>query len=340
MESKSLYYLSPGVVEVRSEVVPDPGPNQVLVRTRYSAISHGTEMLLYRGQFPDGIALDESIPSLSGGVNYPLKYGYAQVGEIIHAGSEVDQSWIGKNVFAFHPHSSCFVSGIKDLQIIPDGLKLEDALFFANMETAVGFAMDGGPAIGERVVVFGQGIVGLLTTSLLATYPLECLITLDHFDLRRQASLDMGADTSLDPEKANYFSDTNHKDDGDLVHNADLVFELTGNPAVLNHAIEAAAYEGKIIVGSWYGKKEVHLELGGWFHRGRLKLISSQVSRINSTFSARWEKERRYQLTWEMLRQVKPSRLVTHTIPIEDAKKAFDLLDKKPGDVIQVIFEY
>jgi 2-desacetyl-2-hydroxyethyl bacteriochlorophyllide A dehydrogenase len=340
VERRSLYYLSPGVVEVRSEVVPDPDPNQVLVRTRYSAISPGTEMLLYRGQFPDGIALDESIPSLSGGVNYPLKYGYAQVGEIIQVGSEVDQRWIGKNVFAFHPHSSCFVSGIQDLQIIPDGLKLEDALFFANMETAVGFAMDGGPAIGERVVVFGQGIVGLLTTSLLATYPLESLVTLDHLDLRRRASLDMGADRSLDPGKANYFSDTNLKDEGGLVHKADLVYELTGNPAVLNHAIEAAAYEGKIIVGSWYGKKEVHLELGGWFHRGRLKLISSQVSRINSTFSARWEKERRYELTWEMLRQVKPSRLITHTIPIEDAKKAFDLLDKKPGDAIQVIFEY
>jgi len=340
VDSKSLYYLSPGVVEVRSEVVPDPDPNQVLVRTRYSAISPGTEMLLYHDEFPDGIALDESIPSLSGGVNYPLKYGYAQVGEIIQVGREVDQRWIGKNVFAFHPHSSYFVSRIHDLEIIPDGLKLEDALFFANMETAVGFVMDGGPGIGERVVVFGQGIVGLLTTSLLANYPLERLVTLDHFDLRRQASSEMGADQSLDPGKANYFSDTNLKDDGGMVHNSDLVFELTGNPDVLNHAIEAAAYEGKIIVGSWYGKKEARLDLGGWFHRGRLKLISSQVSRINSTFSARWDKERRYQLTWEMIRQVKPSRLITHTMPIERAKIAFDLLDKKPGDVIQIIFEY
>jgi 2-desacetyl-2-hydroxyethyl bacteriochlorophyllide A dehydrogenase len=340
VERKSLYYVSPGVVEVRSEAVPGPDSNQVLVRTRYSAISPGTEMLLYRGQFPDGIALDESIPSLSGGVNYPLTYGYAQVGEIIEAGIEVDQRLIGKNVFAFHPHSSCFVSGAQDLQIIPEGLKLEDALFFANMETAVGFAMDGGPSIGERVVVFGQGIVGLLTTSLLATYPLESLVTLDHFDLRRQASLDMGAHRSLDPGNAKYFKDKNIKDEDGLVHNADLVYELSGNPAVLNQAVEAAAYEGRILVGSWYGKKEARLDLGGWFHRGRLKLISSQVSRINSTFSAGWDKKRRYKLTWEMLSQVNPSRLITHTLPIEDAKKAFDLLDKKPGVAIQIIFEY
>ena len=72
MERKSVYHLSPGVVEVKVEQVPVPGPDQVLVQSHFSAISAGTEMLLYRGQFPEGIDLDENIPSLSGGVKYPL----------------------------------------------------------------------------------------------------------------------------------------------------------------------------------------------------------------------------------------------------------------------------
>jgi 2-desacetyl-2-hydroxyethyl bacteriochlorophyllide A dehydrogenase len=340
VHSKSLYYLSPGVVEVRRESVPVPSPGQVLVRTRFSAISSGTEMLLYRGQFPDNIALDESIPSLSGAVEYPLKYGYALVGEVIQAGSEVEESWIGKNVFAFHPHTSHFISEKRDLQIIPDGLAFEDALFFPNMETAVSFVMDGRPMIGERVVVFGQGVVGLLTTALLAIYPLEHVVTLDCFEPRRQASLDFGAEQSLDPAKTNYFAQPNNENEGRLLHNADLVYELTGNPEVLNQAVDAAAYEGRILVGSWYGKKEAHLDLGGWFHRGRLELIGSQVSQINSNFSARWDKERRYELTWKMIDVVKPSRLITQSIPIDDADEAFKLLDKNPDDVIQVIFKY
>jgi threonine dehydrogenase-like Zn-dependent dehydrogenase len=186
---KSLYHLSPGAVEVQGEPVPEPGPGQVLVHTRFSAISSGTEMLLYRGQFPEGIALDDNIPSLSGGVEYPLMYGYAQVGEIRRLGSGVQEEWLGRRVFAFNPHTSHFVAEIGNLRFIPEGLPFEDALFFANMETAAGFVMDAVPVIGERVVVFGQGIVGLLTTVLLAEFPLESLVTVDRFELRRQASL-------------------------------------------------------------------------------------------------------------------------------------------------------
>jgi 2-desacetyl-2-hydroxyethyl bacteriochlorophyllide A dehydrogenase len=334
---KSLYYLSPGAVEVRAEPIPIPGPHQALVRTRFSAISTGTEMLLYRGQFPDNMALDESIPSLSGAVEYPLKYGYSLVGEIVQVGSDFDHGWIGKNVFAFHPHTSHFVSETRGLQIIPDGLSLEDALFFPNMETAVSFVMDGAPGIGERVFVFGQGTVGLLTTALLGKFPLESLVTFDPFDLRREASLAIGALQSLDPMNVN-FSEPEH--DSQLFRNADLVYELTGNPQGLNMAIEAAAIEGRILVGSWFGKKEAHIDLGGWFHRGRLKLISSQVSQLNSSFSARWDKDRRYEFAWEMLKHVKPSRLITHKFPIDEVENAFTLLDKKPGDAIQVIFKY
>lgn len=340
MERKSLFYISPGAVEVRADPVPAPGSNQVLVRTRYSAISSGTEMLLFRGQFPDDIALDENIPSLTGPVEFPLKYGYAQVGEIVEVGAHVEDAWLGKHVFAFQPHTSHFVSETRGLQIIPDDLKLENALFFANMETAVGLVMDGNPKIGERVVVFGQGIVGILTTALLASYPLEDLVTFDHFELRRQASLEMGASRSYDPEKLSLGAHPNLESGDRMLHHADLVFELTGNPEVLNQAIGAAAYEGRVVIGSWYGKKQAQVDLGSWFHRGRLQLVSSQVSRIDSSLLGRWDKERRYKLTWKMLKMVKPNRLITHIIPISDAAQAFDIIDNKPGDSMQVIFEY
>ena len=188
--------------------------------------------------------------------------------------------------------------------------------------------------------MFGQGIVGILTTALLASYPLEDLVTFDHFELRRQASLEMGASRSFDPENLNFSAHLNLESRDRLLHHADLVFELTGNPDVVNQAISAAAYEGRVVIGSWYGKKQAQVDLGSWFHRGRLQLVSSQVSRIDSSLLGRWDKERRYKLTWEMLRMVKPNRLITHIIPINDAARAFDLIENKPGDTMQVIFEY
>jgi threonine dehydrogenase-like Zn-dependent dehydrogenase len=226
------------------------------------------------------------------------------------------------------------------LQIIPDDLSAEDALFLPNMETAVNFIMDGRPVIGERVVVLGQGTVGLLTTALLAKFPLENLVTLDHYDLRRHASLKLGADRSLDPANPNITKDPIQENESQLHRSADLVYELSGNPDVLNQAIEATGYEGRIVVGSWYGVKKAHIDLGGWFHRGRLKLISSQVSQINSIFNGSWDKTRRFDLTWEMLGEVKPAQLITHKYPIQEAEKAFAMLADNPGDCIQVLFEY
>lgn len=339
MESKSLYFISPGVLEVREDAVPDPGHNQVMVRTQFSAISAGTEMLLYRGQFPDNLPLDENIPSLSGAVKYPLKYGYAVIGEIMQVGSGVEANWIGKKVFAFHPHSSHFIAEINELMPVPEELSLEDALFFPNMETAVSFILDGAPRIGERVVVMGQGIVGLLTTALLEKFPLCSLVTFDHYEMRRKFSVDLGADQSLDTKN---FKDLaqNPEFTTNLIHMADIVYELTGNPDGINLAIETAGYEGRIVIGSWYGKKKAEIDLGGWFHRGRLRLVSSQVSQIDSSLSSRWDKKRRYDLTWEMLKLVKPSQLVSHKFAFNEAGKAFKLLDENPENALQVILRY
>ena len=52
------------------------------------------------------------------------------------------------------------------------------------METAVNLVQDGAPALGERVLVLGQGIVGLFTASLLSEFPLDTLVTVDRYDLR------------------------------------------------------------------------------------------------------------------------------------------------------------
>ena len=54
----------------------------------------------------------------------------------------------------------------------------------------------------------------------------------------------------------------------------DLIYELSGAPAALNDAIAAAAFDGRIVVGSWYGAKPATLDLGRRFHRGRVRLIS------------------------------------------------------------------
>jgi 2-desacetyl-2-hydroxyethyl bacteriochlorophyllide A dehydrogenase len=340
MERQSLYFIAPGVVEVRDEQIAEPGKSQVLVRTLLSAISSGTEMLLYRGQFPEDLKLDENIETFSGGTAYPLMYGYSAVGEIVAHGDDISPEWVGKRVFSFQPHVSHFVTETNSMQIIPEDLTLEDAVFLPNMETSINFLMDGGPVIGEKVIVLGQGVVGLLTSALLSQYPLMSLVTFDRYPLRRRASLDCGAQTSFDPSEIEEFEGSTKELTPEDYGGADLVYELTGDPHGLNQAIELCGFDGRIVIGSFYGKKQAELDLGGWFHRSRIKLISSQVSTINPQFSGRWDKTRRFQIAWEMLKRVRPARLITHRFPIHQAGEAYQLLDDNPGDTIQVVFQY
>lgn len=321
---------------MRQDLLPEPGRGQALVKTLLSAISPGTELLVYRGQFPADLALDESIGALAGEFAYPLKYGYAAVGQVSALGPEVDPAWLGRMVFSFHPHESYFLAAPEELLPLPEDLLPEEAAFLPNMETAVNFVMDGAPRIGERLAVFGQGIVGLLTTSLLARFPLGSLITLDLYPLRRRTSLECGAQASLDPAAPGALEQAR----ASFPEGADLAYELSGSPAALDQAIAITGFGGRVVIGSWYGQKRASLDLGGSFHRSRIRLISSQVSSLAPELTGRWTKPRRLEVAWEMLRQVRPGKFITHRYPLEQAAEAYRLLDQDPGGAIQVIFVY
>ncbi len=339
--SLAVLFAAPYAVKVREEPLPPPAAGQVTVQTEVSAISPGTELLFYRGQVPDDMTVDASIPALAGPVRYPLKYGYAAVGRVSEVGPGVDSARLGRRVFAFNPHESAFHAAPASLIPVPDDLSPEEAAFLPNMETAVNLALDGAPAIGEQVAVIGQGVVGLLTTALLARFPLAALVTLDHFSLRRSRSLAWGATASLDPADAEAIAKARALLQGDRRYaGADLVYELSGSPAALDAAIALAGFNGRIVIGSWYGTKRAAVDLGGRFHRERLRLISSQVSTIAPEWSGRWSQHRRLAWAAQMLADVRPASLITHRFPVSQAAEAYRLLDRSPGEAIQVILTY
>jgi threonine dehydrogenase-like Zn-dependent dehydrogenase len=154
--------------------------------------------------------------------------------------------------------------------------------------------------------------------------------------MRRDTSLALGAQISLDPRSPDVLEQLRQlQPDG-----ADLALELSGSPEALDQAIAVTGYAGRVVIGSWYGKKRAALDLGGRFHRSRIRLISSQVSSIAPELSGRWTKERRFDLAWEMLRRVQPRRLITHCLPVTEAPRAYQLLDQTPEQAIQIVFQY
>ena len=116
--------------------------------------------------------------------------------------------------------------------------------------------------------------------------------------------------------------------------------ELSGSPSALNDAIALTGFGGRVVIGSWYGEKQAILDLGGEFHRSRIKLISSQVSTIAPELSGRWDKGRRFQVAWDALERIHPEKWITHRFPLDEAAQAYSLLDKNPEETIQIILQY
>ncbi|MFP8954141.1 zinc-binding dehydrogenase [Natrialbaceae archaeon A-arb3/5] len=338
VDGRTLYFTGPAEVELRSRSVPAPDRDEVRVRTTASAISAGTEGLVYRGEAPTELPADETLDGFDEDLSFPLSYGYAAVGEVTAVGEGVSSSWLGRRVFAYNQHESHFLARPNDLLVVPDGVSSREATLFANLETAVTFLLDGEPLLGERVAVVGQGPVGLLTTALLAETPVETVVTFEPYERRRRRSEALGADQSLDPA-AGTVQEAFESVVGEDAR-ADLVYELSGDPDALDDAVSIAGFDGRVLVGSWYGTKSTTLELGGRFHRDRIEIRSSQVSTIDPRLSGRWSRERRHRTTWNWLQRLDLASIVTHDIPFEDAADGYDLLESRPDEAIQVLLRY
>ena len=287
------------------------------VRSVCSLISSGTELKIFKGMFDDA-ALDVNIDGMAEErMAYPLSYGYSLVGRVTRCGSNVENDLLGRLVFTFSPHSSHVIVDRNALQVVPDGIDAQDAIFMPSVETALSMVHDAHVRVGEKVAVFGQGLIGLLVTAILSSQALPGTVTtFDGIPERLAASAAMGSSQALLPMEA------------ESAGPFDVSIEVSGNARALQSAIDNTRSGGRIIIGSWYGNADVNLKLGIDFHRSHKTIKTSQVSEIPAELTALWSKERRFALTWDLVRQLRPSRLITMQTTLKNAKGAYDALDQ------------
>src|SRR6185437_1544379 len=243
--ARALFHTAPRCVEIRELPTPHPASGEVLVRTVCSGVSSGTERLVYRGEVPADLALDDTIGALGGSFSYPFAYGYACVGEVAES---------GQAVFAFHPHQDVFAARADELIPLP-GIDPASATLLPLVETALQVTLDAGTGYRDRVIVLGAGVLGLLTSLLLQRAGWRPLIT-EPQEWRRAIAGGLGVSAVAPAEL--------------LKEEVPLVIDASGNPDAPAMALDMLAHEGTLLVASWFGTKPVVLPLGGAFHRRRL----------------------------------------------------------------------
>lgn len=259
--ARALWYVKPGTAELRTERLTSLSPGQARVAAEYSTISRGTERLVAHGEVPESEWSRMRAPLQAGSFPFPVKYGYSAAG-IVTAGAE---ALLGKRVFVLHPHQDHFHAPEAMLAVLPDAVPSRRAVLAANMETALNAHWDAGTALGDRVLVVGCGIVGLLTAYL----------------ARRIAGTEVTI-VDVNHDRARYAEALGVRFASPSQAPADnqIVFHTSATSAGLQAAIDACAFEGTIVEMSWYGSQPATVHLGGAFHSRRQKIVSSQVGHV------------------------------------------------------------
>jgi 2-desacetyl-2-hydroxyethyl bacteriochlorophyllide A dehydrogenase len=327
MKANALFFTGPRRVELGEVNLPDPADGQLLVRTTYSGISSGSELLAYRGEIDRNLPIDEMLPALSGTFDFPFQYGYSCVGIVERSYADVPK---GSPVFAFHPHQDRFV--IDADETLPVTVDASVATLYPLVETALQVCVDAAPEPGATVVVMGQGAVGILAALLLQTAGARVLASEPKAGHRKIAE-SLGIET-VEPSEL-----------GDAVANAtsgsgvSLVVEASGNATALADSLPLLEVDGVVIVCSWYGTKRVALDLGAHFHRRRLTIRSSQVSTLGPS-SRVWDRRRRTGLALRFMQELPLDALVTHEYSFERAANAYAALDHGEDGLIHANLVY
>jgi threonine dehydrogenase-like Zn-dependent dehydrogenase len=299
VEARALWLQEPGVAELRRVELPDPGPDEVLVRTLRSAVSRGTETLVFRGGVPPDQYERMRAPFQEGDFPGPLKYGYLNVG-VVEQGPPL---LVGRTVFCLHPHQTAYVVPASAVVEVPEGVPPERAVLAGTVETAVNALWDAAPLVGDRVAVVGAGMVGLCVARLLVGIPGVEVTVVDVDPGRAAVASAVGARFATPAEAPG---------------GRELVVHASASSAGLQLSLDLLAPEGTVVELSWYGDAEVGLRLGGAFHSGRLSIRASQVGTVSPARRGSRSPSERLALALELLRDPAFDALVSGTSRFEE----------------------
>lgn len=286
MTPQAVWCVAPGKAEMRPSLMGEGTE----VKTLFTAISRGTERLVFEGRVPESERTTMRAPAQEGDFPFPVKYGYCAVGRA------VDGPYSGQTVFALHPHQTRFRMAPEMLTPLPEGLPPERAVLGANMETALNILWDSGSSAGDRIAVVGCGVVGALVGYLAARLPGAEVTLIDRLDSRRDLAEAFGcafAKTDAAPQ------------------DCDTVIHTTATAEGLAFALDCAGQESTVVEASWHGSGTTAVPLGGRFHSRRLRLVSSQVGHLPPARAPRWSYGRRMAKALDLLRAPALDRLIS-----------------------------
>lgn len=321
----------PGVVELEEYDVMEPRRGEVLIENEVSLISSGTELTALRGEFPRPSAWSEY-------VRYPFYPGYSSVGRVVKVGEGVDNLGVGDLVAAMGPHATHFIARADDVIRVPDGVDNESAAFHTIASGVVNSVRLARVTLGEGVVVVGAGLLGQMAVQfsrLSGGFP---VVAADLHDLRLKLALASGATAVVNASKEPLVEGVKR-----ILGEADVVFEVTGNPRVIPLAIRLVRNLGRLVILS-SPRGPTTLDFHDEVNRPSRIILGTHFTSqpaVETPYNP-WTRRRNTELFFALLKAgiVKVAHLVTHRYSIRGAEEAYRLISERPGECLAVLLEY
>ena len=332
-ENEAVIFEGEKKVNLGTQPFPEVAANEVLIETKRSLISIGTELTQLSGEFPEGSDWDNN-------VNYPFTPGYCNIGQVISVGDNVEEDWVGERVATHNPHARFVTETAKNIISVPDEVSDGEAALFALAAIAANGVRRGRVTFGESIAVFGCGVIGQLTARWCRIAGAETIIGVNRTNTRlsylpNEPGVEGVTSMRSDPDRR-----LKAETDGQL---ADVVFEVTGNPDAIVEEVDILREQGRLVILS-SPSGETTLDFHDHCNHPSYEIIGAHTSShpTNRNLSRSWTRNRHAELFLRLVADGRLSvkKMVSHVESYENSSEIYASLLKDRTEAMAVEFKW
>jgi 2-desacetyl-2-hydroxyethyl bacteriochlorophyllide A dehydrogenase len=307
-------------VVLRDDPLPSPAAGEVVIRTRVTMISTGTELTVLEAK-----EFTENSTWARYG-KFPFSPGYNNIGIVVSAGSPSDERWVGTRVATYSPHRLYVTAKVDDLRPVPEGLDDEEAVFFTFAEITMQGTRRGWLHWGDVAIVYGAGLIGQMTARFLLFAGARRVFVVDISDFRLSLLPNDRRLAMVNPTAQDLRTLVAERTAGRM---ADVVYETTGNGQLIPQEFDALRVEGRLVLVSSPGGSTIFdfqelCAAKSYTIIGAHNRSHTPVSTLNNPWTQKYDCEFFFELMKHGNIDVLP--LITHRVPYVRAIEMYDML--------------